>query len=140
MQFANARLKTAGQKAIDFYASENQALREEVKRNTLTFLIENKIFSQEGGKVADRFYAISTQKVEDVLKGKNLEQGAKIVYGLDLDQFKKMVLLPQAWRDVLKEALAAKKQTLEEWLKQIKQSKKIRLLFLPFHWNGESVE
>lgn len=140
MQFANARLKTAGQQAINFYAPENKELLEEVGRNTLSFLIENKILSQEGKKISDDFYAAAEQKVADALKGKNVEQGTKAVYGLDLEQLKKMVLIPQAWRDVLQETLSVKKQTAEEWLKDVKQSKKIRLLFIPFYWNGERVE
>lgn len=127
-------------KAIDLSSSENADFLLEVKRGTLTFLIEDLILQKEGGKVIDGFERLNKERVDTALReGENLEQASRLVYGLDLKDFVSLVLLPQARRDVLQEALGEKAQDFNVWFLSVKKSKQVRLMFIPFRWDGEVV-
>lgn len=130
-----------GGRPINFSSPENARLLLEIRRSTLTFLIEDLILRQVGGSLVEGFEVLSREKVaESVQDERNTEKAVRVLYGLDLDDFKNLVLLPQARRDIAKEALSERNQSVEDWLSEVKKQKKIRLLSTSFRWNGESVE
>lgn len=126
---------------VDFYAAENADLLLGAKRDTLTFLIEDKILQQEGETAVEDFEAASAKKVAEVFQESvSIQQGAELLYGLSSDDFNELVLLPQARRDVLSEAFAAQGRDFEQWFREVRKKKNVRLLFVPFVWNGEVVQ
>lgn len=141
IQFLNVQGRARGVGPVDFYAAENADLLLGVKRDTLTFLIEDKILQQEGDTVAGDFDAVSSRKVAEALaQSGSFEQGAELLYGLSREDLNELVLLPQARRDVLSEAFGAQGRDFEQWFREVRKNKNVRLLFVPFVWNGEVVQ
>lgn len=141
IRFLNVQGSARGVGPVDFYAAENADLLLGVKRDTLTFLIEDKILQQEGETVVEDFDAVSAQKVAAVFQESgSLEQGAQLLYGLSREDFNELVLMPQARRDVLSEAFAAKGRDFEQWFREVRRNKNVRLLFVSFVWSGEVVQ
>lgn len=124
-------------KPINFSDPENHGLLLDIKRNTLNFLIEDVILHQEGvAKVLD-FEKLSQERVEKALRGtQDFQKVSQSIYGLDSEDVKELVLLPQARRDVWEDILKQKEQDFDDWFLQTKKTKKVRLLFVPFYWNG----
>lgn len=136
--FTNAQAQSSRADPIDFTSSENQELLLDVMRGTLTSLIEDSAIRQKGDEVVDGLGVLSRERVADALRQvKDPAAAAKLVYGLSLDDFRELVLLPQARRDVLKEVLKEGGQDFDSWLRDVKGSLTVRLFFVPFRWDGE---
>lgn len=141
MHFMNAQSRAAGKKPIDFFATGYGELLRGVRRDTLTFLIEDAVLAQEGKKIVDGFGRVVEGRVREAVGGApNLERGAKAMYGLPFDDFRELVLVPQARKDVISEAFAGGARSFDVWLREAKRKKMIQLLFVPFRWSGERVE
>lgn len=141
MRFAKIQLEKVQKKPFDFSAKENAGLLLQGRKETLSLLIEDIIIQQQGKQLTADFEKLSNGRVEDALrKGKNTGNAAALFYGLSIDDFKELVLLPQARRDILREELEKKGQNFESWLSDVKKKSRVRMLFVPFKWNGASVE
>lgn len=141
IRFASASAKMSGVTSIDFSRQENAEILLSVKRDTLTFLIEDKIIFSAGKRVIDNFAARVKQEINNVIKKTpGVMEGGKAVYNLDNDDFLALVFMPQARKDVLAEIFRARGQGYEEWLALAKKSASVRLYFVPFEWSGERVE
>lgn len=113
----------------------------ELKRSTLTFLIEDLILEQEGGRLSEDFKINSAARVEDAIKqGSDLKEAARTVYGLTFDQLKSLVLLPQARRDEAAKILQNQGRSFDVWLREIKEGRRVKLFFVSYEWDGEKVK
>lgn len=141
-RFTNAQAQSVpGGKIIDFAAPGNSNLLLEVKRGTLTFLIEDMILRQEGQELVPGFEELSRDRASQALgQGGDLESAVRMVYGLDQKDFRRLVLLPQSRRDTAGELLQEKGGNFDAWFAEVKKKKKVRLLFVPFSWDGEKVK
>lgn len=140
-RFSNTQDKSLGVKPLDFSKPENLEMLKEVRRSTLTFLIENKIIEQAGGEVIADFKNISQKRMDTVMQeGGDLKTAVKTVYNLDVADFQNLILLPQSRRDVLKIFLANEGKSFDDWLAEQKKAKKIQLMFTPFTWDGEQAK
>lgn len=140
MHFTNAQARTYGGEPIDFSAAKNRELLTEVKKGSLAFLIEDLILKQAGKDIIFGFEEFSRERMREALgSAPDSSDAAKLVYDLGEDDFKKLVLLPQARRDIAKEALAEKSMDFEGWFAEEKKKAKVKLFFVPFSWDGESV-
>lgn len=139
--FTNAQMKSAPEgKEIDFSLSENRELLLDIQRGTLTFLIENMIMQQEGDTVAGDYLLDVSDRIKDALsRAENLDEKVERIYGFSPEDFKRFVLFPQARQDVIRAALILRHQTFEDWIREEKKKKKVRLFFVPFRWDGEFV-
>lgn len=141
IRFASVSAKASGAAAIDFSRQENAELLLSVKRDTLTFLIEDAVISAAGARVIENFKIRAERKVDEaLLKNPGVLEGGKAVYNLDQDDFLDLVFRPQARKDMLEETFRARGQNYEEWLILAKKSASVKLYFVPFGWNGERVE
>src|SRR3989338_2022723 len=139
--------KKAQVAAKKFVMSQNKAGPEDytpvladIKRNTLTFLIEDAILRKEGEKLIRGFDRLSRARMLEAIQGGGgLASAAKLIYGLTLPEFQDLVLLPQARRDTAREILAERQVDFEKWFAEAKKSKKVKLYFVPFIWDGEAV-
>lgn len=139
--FTNTELQKTGMKPIDFSSSANVSLRRDLARGVLTFLVEDYLVEKGGKELIQNFDAQVQTKVEHVLaKGKNIENAAKLVYGTSLNEFRTLVLRPQARRDVVAETLEEKDQDFFDWLLAQKKNASVRLIFVDFRWTGEKIE
>lgn len=139
--------KKAEEAAKDFVASQNRATTEDytlvladIRRNTLTFLIEDAILRQEGEKLIRGFDRLSRARMLEAMQsGGDLKNAAKLVYGLTLPEFQDLVLLPQARRDTAREILAERRIDFDQWFAGVKKNKKVRLWFVSFTWDGQTL-
>lgn len=141
-KLTNTQAKSLGFKSVNFGSSANKDLLKGLRQDILTALIENKVIKEEGVKIVEKFEELSQKRMTDTLQGggSDLSKAVRTVYNLSLKDFENMVLLPQARRDVLRVFLAGEGKNFEEWLKEAKQNKKIRLILVPYRWDGERVK
>lgn len=141
IRFAKIQLEKIQKKPFDFSTKENAGLLLQGRKEILTLMIEDIIIRQQGKQLAADFEKLSKRRVEDALrKGKNTGQAAAFFYGLSMDDFKELILWSQARRDILREEFETKGQNFESRLSEIKKKSRIRMLFVPFKWNGVSIE
>ena len=143
-KISDVALKT-GVKTIDPNSD-----RMEIKRAILDKLIEDRLISDELGrriKNSDLASIINT-KIETALKEstsheKDFEKEVESIYGLSLNQFKTIVLEPQAKREILEGRLLLEHNTendsMNNWLKDAKAKANIYILLPGFSWNGEQM-
>ncbi len=107
---------------------------QELRRATLDKLIENVlIYGELENKVGKDLSSLVERKLPA------FEDPASSVYGLSPAQFKEMVLVPQAQREILEGRLFLNKQTMDDWLLQARSSAKVFILSSSFTWNGSEV-
>lgn len=137
--FAIAEAQSVGEKPPTF--TEGSRALQEIKRNTLTFLIEDLILQDAGEGLIRGFKTLARQKISEVTaKSNELDRAAELVYGLEPQEFHDLVLMPQARQDTARELLAERQIDLEPWFIDKKKNAKVRLLFTPFTWDGEAVK
>ena len=86
------------------------------------------------------------RKIDESMKGDNLETKVQALYGLSLDAFKKRVLKPQAETEILESRMILENTSsssidggFSNWLKEARANAKV-LIFVPgFSWNGREV-
>lgn len=112
----------------------------QIQQSVLTGLIENVLIDdgarKEIGKDLDR---LVNEKVVQAADTDGIEKAVKSVYGIDINDFKEEILVPQAERDVLTGSLFLKGQKIEDWLSAAKKSSSIMILSGKFYWDGENV-
>lgn len=139
--FINMQLVAAGDDPIDFSLFDNNELWAQVQRDTLTTLIEQKIISQEGVKSIDGFTTLVFQEYSRAVNSEeDIERGGKLLYGLEFDDFRTIILIPQAQRDVVAYELKRQGREFDSWFAEAKKKKNVSLYFVPFEWDGERVK
>ncbi len=112
----------------------------EIQQSVLTGLIENVLIEdgarKEIGRDLNRLIDDKISKATDI---EGIDKAVKSVYGMNMDDFKKEILVPQAERDVLTGSLFLKGQKIEDWLSAAKKSSRVMILSGKFYWDGESV-
>lgn len=139
-QYAKQELKKLGEKPLDFSLPENRELLAEGRRRTLESLIEERIISNHGSALVSRLDKISRDRIGQAVRNHaNLERAAKVLYGMSRKEFEESVLLPQARREVVGEALSRSKRNFDDWFDEAKRASRVRLYFVPYQWDGMSL-
>lgn len=140
--YTNFERGTRGERALDFSFSENAGVAARIKRDALTFLIEDKIIVSHGPLIVDGFGSEVGERIDKILKESSQDPKAiaRDVYGLDYEEYRRIILLPQARRIVLAERIRGRSRTMDEWLFEQKIRTPIKLYFIPFTWNGKTIE
>lgn len=113
----------------------------QIQQSVLTGLIENALIEdgarKEIGNSLDKLVDEKVNQAADSDSG--IEKAVKSIYGINMNDFKKEILVPQAERDVLTGSLFLKGQKIEDWLAAAKKSGNIMILSGKFYWDGENV-
>ncbi|NCO15466.1 hypothetical protein COW77_00045 [Candidatus Wolfebacteria bacterium CG18_big_fil_WC_8_21_14_2_50_39_7] len=114
-------------------------IQREIERAVLEQLIKNSLIRQELEKQmkSGELKKMVDNKVQEVLKGKDVGKEIETLYGLSLDEFKERVLRPQAEREILVGRFFLENKSFDDWLKESKA--KIIILMPGLEWNGEKV-
>ena len=139
------------QKALETY-NKNQAgiiessdVRQEIERAVLDKLIENALIHQELRKrlKSNELEKMVENKVEEIVKGKDIKEEVKTLYALSLNEFKERILKPQAEQEILAGRLLLENSLpaagLDEWLKEAKPKAKVIILLPNFEWKDGQV-
>ncbi len=123
-------------------ASRDKVLQpSNLQRSVLTQLVENTLIEAEARRiVGPDFDRLVGEKVDQAGNDPRLEKAAQALYGLNLGDFKKEILLPQAERDVLTGRLYLEDKKIDNWLQNAKKSGRVIIFSGQFYWNGDTVE
>jgi len=125
--------------ALNFYKSQlkgNQALnlsdvQDEIKRAVLQSLIESKIIESEINKKigTSEFKKQIDEKLNKFdLNTDKIKEGAKLLYGLSVEQLKNTVLTEQAKREIAASLFGSPDKNFNDWLSEKFKSSKIIVL------------
>ncbi|MBI4086190.1 MAG: SurA N-terminal domain-containing protein [Candidatus Liptonbacteria bacterium] len=130
-------LKTYQQNSL----TEKTASSDDIQRSVLTQLIENGIVEAGARKEAGAdLNALVEEKISQASKEPGFDKAVQTLYGMNLDDFKKEILAPQAERDILTGRLFLKGGNIDDWLRDAKKSAKVIIFSPQFRWNGDIVE
>ncbi len=141
-KFTNAERALGGESPLDFSLPENERISSDIRRNTLTYIIEDKIISEEGNNFIDGFGSFTGEEVQRIMRAstRDPKEIARDIYGMSIDEYKTLILAPQARRSALARTLESRGRTLDEWLYEMKIKKSVKLYFTEYRWNGKAVE
>ena len=125
--------------ALNFYKSQlkgNQAfnlpdIQDEIRRAVLQSLIEDKIIDSEINKKIGKseFEKQIDEKLNKFdLNTDKIKEGAKLLYGLSVEQLKNTVLTAQAKREIAAELFGSPDKNFDDWLGEKFKSSKIIVL------------
>jgi len=122
------------------FASLKELSQEEIKLFVLNQLIENELIHQEAEKrIGSNLKDLVNEKINNYLNPE-LESAALEIYGLNKNDFKNEILIPQAEKDILAGRLFLENKNIADWLKEQKKQAKIIVFDKKIKWNGENLE
>ncbi|PIR70275.1 MAG: hypothetical protein COU46_02355 [Candidatus Niyogibacteria bacterium CG10_big_fil_rev_8_21_14_0_10_42_19] len=123
--------------------SKNDALAEIItKKNILEGMIENSIINAEFSK-KDLSEEHAEKIITDALSNKSstIAEASQKLYGLKLNDFKKLILLPQAKQDILATDMEKNGINFDKWINERSREVSVKIYFLPWMWeNGQLVD
>jgi hypothetical protein len=121
-------------------ASLKELSQGEIKLFVLNQLIENELIHQEAEKrIGSNLKDLVNEKINNYLNPE-LEIAALEIYGLNKNDFKNEILIPQAEKDILAGRLFLENKNIADWLKEQKKQAKVIVFDKKFKWNGENLE
>lgn len=118
-------------------------LRHRVQKDALSRIIEYKILAAGIEKVRPDWENLSEIKIAKAMltikESQQFEEGVKMLYGMEYDEFKYKVLMPQAQFEILSEELEKQGKIYEEWLKNQKENINIRIMVEGLKWENSDV-
>lgn len=128
----------AKEKQVDFGST---GFQKELRRAALNDLIEKSLITGELKKRIGGALDVAVQtKINDAkLDEKQLVESAQTLYGLNLADFKNLVLIPAAEKDLLQRQLSLENKKLEDWLAAATAAARVTLLTSEFSWATNKV-
>jgi hypothetical protein len=113
----------------------------EIRRAALDKLISDSLIYKElSSRFKNDFIDAAERNVgQFISSNENLEMGAKILYGLDLPEFKERILLPQAYREILEGRMFLADEDFENWLTTARSEAKVLIISPIFSWEDGRV-
>lgn len=134
--FHNALLTYGSDPAI----LEKNSSQNEVRRATLNKLITDILIFEEAEKrLGGDLDAITEKIISQNLNSQNLEKAVSEIYGLNLEDFKKQILVGQAHREILEGKMFASKENFDQWLAGASAKARVIILLPDFSWDGKQV-
>ncbi len=154
--FVNAKMITARSLNNDFVAAyqyygnvlvargadvKSEGFKRELNRQLLNRAIDNILVNKGLEIIVGKDLA---QIMENKLSAPNLSsaelaESVKNLYGLSLPEFRELVLVPQAEREVLEGRLTLQKKELTAWLNEARGLARVWILLPNLSWNGKEV-
>jgi len=121
---------------------ERPESKKEIRRAVLDKLIADSLIYQElQSKFPREFQGIAEKNINQFIQDNdNVEQGAKLLYGLEWPDFKERVLLPQAYREILEGRMFLNNENFNDWLAKERASARV-IVFMPgLKWENGSIK
>jgi len=116
--------------------------KREIRRATLDKLITDLfVYNELKVRLGVEFQAIAEKNIEQFLKiNSNIEEGAKKLYGLDILGFKRRVLQPQAYKEILEGRMFLANEKFDDWLKDRRAQASVIILTPDLQWKDGEVK
>lgn len=120
---------------------EAGVFRKEIRRAVLDKLIENVLIYNELKRKlgSDMTSAVSTKLQNLNLDEAKVGEATAVLYGLTFQEFKDIILIPQATREILEVYLSEEKKDIGEWLKDARAGASVTLIAREFSWKDSQV-
>ncbi len=133
------------QAARDTYATSSPLLSAQGERAlgavALDELVEQKLLQQGMAQlVGDHADQLVENKMADLAKEPQLVGASRALFQLDPQAFRRVVLRPQAMREVLSGRLYLDGTTLEAWTEDARRGARVRLLTGAYGWQDRKVQ
>ncbi len=79
-------------------------------------------------------------RVDSFLSDTDLVRAADVAYGVSAREFRAIVLVPQAEREILTGKLFLRGEEFQDWLEEAKRNERVLMLAPGLHWNGSKLE
>lgn len=120
----------------------SEEVAKELRRAALNNLIEQSLIHKElkrrVGRDLDSLIANKINISEE--RQDKIEEAAKAIYGIDFANFKQLILVPQAKKEILEGRLFLEKEDLAKWLENEYKNSKVFILTPEFYWASNRVE
>ncbi len=112
----------------------------ELQSATLTGLIENELIAEKlQADLGNELQYLLNEKLSAAGDSPGLRKTVATLYGMNWEDFKREILVPQAMKDILSDQSFLKKENADAWLDQAERSANVILFSLKFSWNGSKV-
>ena len=120
---------------------ETKLLKKEIRRAILDKLIENVLIYDElkeklGGDMAS---AVSSKLQNLNMDETQVGEATTVLYGLTFQEFKDIILIPQATREILEVYLLEEKKDIGDWLAEARAGASITLWIKEFSWKNNQL-
>lgn len=138
--YYRSTIKITGQSDIVVEAKEVQ---QDLQRAAMEGLIEGMLIDEELSK---RYSASDlTQLIENKIGGISLEspdmeKAMELMYGLTPVQFRDLVLVPKAKREILEGNISLQNDTFTNWINKEKASVRVTLFVPSLYWTSDGVQ
>ncbi|MBI2024584.1 MAG: SurA N-terminal domain-containing protein [Candidatus Harrisonbacteria bacterium] len=110
--------------------------KKELRRASLQDIIEKTLIRQELNKqIGGQLSVLIQERLNNSGDLSKIEEAAKLLYGLELAEFEKLILVPRAEREILENQFSSEGKILEEWLAETAKNASVILLTPEFNWN-----
>lgn len=114
-------------------------ITDQLRRATIDQLVEDTLIARALERELDeaRRATLIAQKLSNVEGRTDTDDfGAAVgnLYGLSVDRFRELALVPQARRELLTDALRDRKEEMAAWLASARTEASVRILIPGFHW------
>ena len=120
---------------------EKKETRGELRRAAIDKLITDSLIYRELERRFSDFNGIAEKNIKEYLKNNaDLEKGAKVLYGMEFPEFKKQILLPQAYQEILEGRMFLNNENFSVWLGGERSRAKIFILLPDLKWDGNVIK
>lgn len=117
----------------------------ELKNDTRTAVfnrIIEKILISRGLKdlAGESGSALIDKKIEKYLSDSRLEAAALALFNLNFKDFKEVILVPQAEKEIIEEKLKEESRDFKSWLEEKKSQARVYIFTSEFEWSGNGVK
>lgn len=121
---------------------EISQIKKELTRATLDKLVFDSLIASEVVKRigSSESGTIAEQKINEFMKAQDINTAVETLYGINFDEFKNRILIPQAYREILEDRMLLANENFDAWLSEKKQNSSIFIFFPGLEWQNNVVQ
>jgi len=113
----------------------------EYQRATLSQLIDDNLIDKElQNRVGGDLSGLIEKRISDLDSDEDFKKAITGLSGLTYKDYKKLILIPQAKREILEGRLYLDNATLESWLENKRRGANVVIFSSKYSWTGDNVE
>ena len=123
---------------------KSEEIQKEIRQTVFESLIEQKLIRAE---LANE---IKSKDLADMLERKinsggpidseNFKKGVELLYGVSADEFKNIVLIPQAESEIFEGRLILQNKNMDDWINEKVSKADVKIVMPGFYWSSEGIK